>query len=293
MAVAESKPFFETVTIIGVGLLGASVALAMKKRDLCARIVGSGRSERNLQQAQERGIIDDYFLDPAQACRDSDLVLLATPITTFEESLKRIYASLKSKVVVTDVGSVKGRLVEEMEKIVPARAYFVGAHPIAGKETSGIDGASADLFELKRCFITPTVRSHPEAIAKVVALWKQLGMLVELVDPHSHDRIFSLVSHLPHLVAYSLVNAVEKTEPSWLNYAGSGFRDTTRIALSSPHLWEGIASANRNQILEAAKIFKQELDQIISALENNDASELLNSFVLAQSARARIQEPNS
>jgi len=279
---------FHKVAVFGVGLLGASFALAMKKHELCHEITGHGRTIANLQAAKTRGIIDSFDLDPLPACSGADLVVFATPVGSFAGLMKRIRGALKKDALVTDVGSVKGGLVHEMEALTPEGIHYVGCHPIAGSDRSGIDLATAGLFEGARCIITPTEKTDTEALAKMRTLWETFGAVVSIIDPDEHDRIYAAVSHLPHLLAYEMVNAVAEMNGSYLDFSGQGFKDMTRIAASSPELWRDICISNRDFILESIEIFKRNLDRAGQYLRASDAESLEREFRKARTLREGI-----
>lgn len=285
---SPSRIFFDKVTIIGVGLIGASFALALKKHKLCNQITGHGRSPETLQKAKEKAIIDSFELDPAKACDSSDLVLFATPVGSFIDIAKRIHGLLHRGAIVTDVGSVKGKLVRDMEASMPEGVYFVGGHPIAGSDRSGIGTAEADIFNGAKCIITPTDRTDKNALEEVIALWKTLGSTVKLINPDEHDRIYASVSHLPHLIAYLIVNTVADIDSSYLKFSGQGFIDTTRIASSSPELWRDICILNKENLLESIEIFKNNLDRASQYLRAYDSESLERDFKKAQALREGI-----
>lgn len=286
---ATPPPPFKKVTIFGVGLLGGSFALALRNRFASCSITGCGRNETRLRKAAERGIIDAFTTDAA-ACADADLILLATPVETFRDIAVSIRAHLKPGAIVTDVGSVKGAIVADLEALMPDHAQFVGAHPIAGGDAAGFEAARAGLFVGEQCIITPTVKTDPDALQAVKNLWLALGMRIEEMEPDRHDAVFARVSHFPHLLAYTLVNAAAEKDLSALDYAGSGFRDTTRIALSSPGLWTGILLANREQVMATGAAFRAEFDHIMHALDAGDAGALEAAFTRAQASRAAVPD---
>jgi len=285
----SSQLFSGKITIFGVGLLGGSFALALRKCGAPVTITGCGRSEERLRRACEHGIIDAFTTDAAAACKEADLILLATPVETFRNSVADIRQHLKPGVIITDVGSVKGLLVSRLDALMPGHARFVGAHPIAGGEASGFEAARADLFEGERCIITPTPKTDPNALRTVTTIWESLGMQVEQMSPERHDAVFAQASHFPHLVAYALVNAVAEHGGDALSYAGSGFRDTTRIAQSSPELWSGILMTNRDEVLAAGAEFRKKFEQIMNALAAEDLDSLRSALARAQTARASVQ----
>lgn len=281
--------FFSKTTVVGVGLIGASVALALKEKGLCGVIYGYGREEENLKKAKERGIIDDYSLDVCKACEGSDLILLSTPVGVFREIVEKIKGTIKKGALITDVGSVKGSLVYELESLMPAGVYYVGSHPIAGSDKSGIDDARAGLFTNTLCVITETENSGSMAIQKIASIWEAVGARVVLMDTFKHDEIYAAVSHLPHIIAYAMVNTVNDISADYIEYAGQGFRDTTRIALSSPELWRDISMFNKDNLIKLINTFKDNLDRITRCLENGDALGIEKDFLKAQELRRRLK----
>jgi len=282
------KPFFKRTTILGVGLLGASFSLALKKNGFCNEVIGYGRTEENLRKAKERGIIDAFENDPLKACTGSDLILFSTPVGSFIDIANKIKSSLGDNVIVTDVGSVKGHLVSAMESLMPEGAFFVGGHPIAGSARSGIDTADAELFKGARCIITPTENTDKQALETVTAVWENLGSRVTLINPDEHDKIYASVSHLPHLIAYVIMNTVADIDSSFLAFSGQGFVDTTRIASSSPELWRDICLLNKDNLLESLEIFKKNLDRVSQYLRAYDSESLEKDFQKARALREGI-----
>jgi len=279
---------FQKTAVLGVGLLGASFSLAAKKRGICTQVTGYGRSRGNLERARNMGIIDTISADPASACSDADLIVLAAPVGSFVELIKQARPAFKKGAVVTDVGSVKGDLVRELEGLMPSDVHFIGSHPIAGSDRSGIDFADADLFQDALCVVTPTERTDPQTLKNVMDLWAGLGSKVMAMAPDLHDRIYAAVSHLPHLVAYTMVNTVSDTDRSYLGYGGQGFRDMTRIAASSADIWTDISLLNRKNLLEMIALFRENLDRIEAHLKNADADALRQEFVRASETRKSI-----
>ncbi|MEO6545597.1 MAG: prephenate dehydrogenase/arogenate dehydrogenase family protein, partial [Nitrospiraceae bacterium] len=199
---------FTQVTIIGVGLIGGSLGMILRRKGLATRVVGVGRRVENLKTAVELGAIDRYVVDSKDGVRDADLVVLATPVDTYDRHLTEWASWLKPGAIVTDVGSVKGLLVEQAERAMPTGVHFVGAHPIAGKEKTGVAAGSDQLFMGARCIITPTNRTNPQALEQVQAMWRETGSVVLTMDAHLHDKILGAVSHLPHVAAFALINAL-------------------------------------------------------------------------------------
>lgn len=273
-----------------MGLIGASLALAMKDRSLTSHISGHGRSEDNLKKAMERGVIDSYSLDPARACEGADLVVLATPVGTFKSLVKTIKGTLKKGAVVTDVGSVKGFLAHDLDDLMPEGVNYVACHPIAGSEQSGIETARADLFVGRRCVVTGTRNMDEEAFNKVWGLWSTLGSKLELMTPEEHDHIFGLVSHLPHVAAYAIMNAIADVDPGSLKYAGNGFKDITRIAASSPVIWRDICAFNSENLIKALDMLKANIEGLATYLREGDYEALEQTFKRAFELRKNIED---
>ena len=285
---------FRHVAIVGVGLIGGSLGMVLKQRGLADTIVGAGRSTGNLKTAVELGAIDRYVNDARDGVAGADLVVLATPVDTYESHLKQWGASLPAGAIVTDVGSVKGRLVEEAERLLPGHVRFVGAHPIAGREKTGVAAGSVTLFNGARCILTPTAKTDPAALETIRELWRQSGATVSVMDPHVHDRVLGAVSHLPHIAAFSLINALtelrEQTLPELdlLGYAGGGLRDTTRIAASSAEMWRDICLWNRDNLIEQIDIYIQHLHDMRRLIAAGDGPGLEKEMERAKQVRERL-----
>jgi len=276
------------MAVVGVGLIGGSLARILRQRGEVCEIVGIGRTEPNLQRAVELGVIDRYCQDPCQGVQGADLVFLATPVCSIASVLEKIAPFLAPGCVVTDGGSVKESVVSACEPLMPAGTCFVGGHPIAGTEKSGVDASFATLFTGKRCIVTPTVNTDELALQKVLRMWELAGSDVIQMDAHKHDRIVAAISHLPHMVAYSLVNAVDgydRFNESILKYSAGGFRDFTRIASSDPAMWRDIALMNGPAILEMMDFFSDYLGQLRTLVVNGDGAGLQKFF--AESKRSR------
>ncbi len=279
---------FDKVTILGVGQIGASFALAIRKKGLCRHIAGSGRNENNLLRAKEMGIIDSYDLDPAAACTGSELVFLSAPVGAFADLVRRCSTSLRKGSIITDAGSVKGGLVGDIEGLLPAHARYIGGHPIAGSDRSGIDSSNADLFKNAKCIVTPTEKSDTAALKIVIDIWKSLGSQVITMDPVTHDRIYGAVSHLPHVIAYALMNTVSDIDPEYLEFCGQGFKDTTRIASSSPEMWRDICLFNRENLIEMLSLFQKNLELFVRYLRAVDSVSIEKEFEKARNLRDSI-----
>lgn len=284
---------FGRLTVVGVGLIGGSLALAARKAGLVDEVVGVGRSEANLRVARARGIVDQVATDPAAAVAGADVVVLAVPVGACAALAKSFRPHAAPGAVLTDVGSVKGSLVTALEAGWRDPGLVVGGHPIAGSEAAGAAAARADLFRGRLCVLTPTPRTRPEALAPVRALWEGVGARVEEMDPNVHDEILARVSHLPHLVAYALIDALAGTGVdgrSVLTYAGDGLRDTTRIAGSRAELWCDIALANAVALRAALAEFRAALDRLDALVAAGDAAGLTDALEAARRVRRALDE---
>ena len=261
----------DRLCVVGLGLLGGSVARAARERGLAREIVAVGRRASSLEPALRAGVVDRATTDLAAGVAGTDFCLLATPVTALEGQLAAVWAALPGHALVTDVGSTKGRIVETAEALAAQRPLaFVGSHPMAGSERAGFAEARADLFHGATVILTPTERTPADAVARVRGFWEALGGRVILLDPTTHDRAVAAVSHLPHLVADALVDAVLRMDPSFLDVAARGFRDTTRIAVSSPEIWREIFQDNRAALGEAVAAFRKSLDHLEGVIASGD-----------------------
>ncbi|UCH91224.1 MAG: prephenate dehydrogenase/arogenate dehydrogenase family protein [Nitrospirota bacterium] len=291
MASSISEHLFQQVTIIGVGLLGGSLGLVLKEQGLAKTVVGIGRRQVNLELALQVGAIDRFASEPYEAVRDSDLIVLATPVDSYVSHVRRWGQHVPSGAIVSDVGSVKGQLVFDVEAALPPTACFVGAHPIAGKEKSGVAHATSKLFDGARCIVTPTPHTNADALKKIRCLWEKAGSTVLSMDPMVHDWVLGAVSHLPHIAAFSLMHALqdlqEKTPEalSLLDFSGGGLRDTTRIAASSPEMWRDICLANRENLLIMVDQYITQLQAFKQLLNEHDGSGLTQNIEQAKMLR--------
>src|SRR5262245_28228676 len=285
-------PFlFNRLVIVGVGLIGGSLGLAARARGLVGEVIGFGRTEANLRVALERGIIDAYTFDPAEAARGTDLLLLAVPVEATSPTAEKFMPFLQPGCIITDAGSTKEQVVTTLEQLLPPTLPFVGAHPIAGTEHAGAAAALATLFERRLCVLTPTPRTDPTALARVRALWEGVGMRVEEMDVVTHDQVLARVSHLPHLIAFSVMNAMCKTPISGvdlLTYAGSAFADLTRVAASPVEMWRDICLSNRDALVAALTEFETALAQMKASIANNDKASLSTAMDQARTERQRL-----
>jgi prephenate dehydrogenase len=282
---------FNRLVIVGVGLIGGSLGLAARARGLVREVIGFGRTEANLRVALERGIVDAYTFDPAEAARGADLLLLAVPVEAMRHVTEQFIPFLPTGCVVTDAGSVKEAVVTIMEEILPATLPFVGAHPIAGTEHAGAAAAFATLFEKRLCLLTPTPRTDPDAMARIRALWEGVGMRVEEMDMVTHDEVLARVSHLPHVIAFSLMNAVVNASVAGvdvLTYAGSAFADMTRVAASPVEMWRDICLSNQGALLRALTEFELALAEMKASVASGDSEALAASIGRARAERQRL-----
>jgi prephenate dehydrogenase len=281
---------FERVAVIGVGLIGGSFALALKKASACGSVVGAGRSAQNLSTALERGAIDAIASSAVDAARGADLVLVAVPVGQMQAVFADIAPVLRVDAVVMDAGSTKRDVVAAARRALGERlARFVPAHPIAGAEHSGAAAAQAGLFDGKRVVLAPLAETAPDALAKAEAAWLAGGARLSRMTPEEHDAVFAAVSHLPHLLAYALVHDIASRANSaqLFGYAAGGFRDFTRIASSHPEMWRDICTANRDALLAELDQYVSQLRELRPMLEQGDAQALERMFTGAREARAR------
>ena len=276
------------LVIFGVGLIGGSVALALKKASFVTHIVGVGRSEKSLQDALRLGVIDAAETNIHAACSGADLILIAAPVAQTASILRNIKPYLQAHTVITDAGSTKGDVLACAREILGDQfKQFVGGHPIAGAEKSGVSAAKDDLFFGKNVVLTPALQTNKDAVAGVVALWQKCGAKVSEMSAQEHDGIFAAVSHLPHLLAFALVDDIANrpNAAQLFSFAASGFRDFTRIAGSHPEMWRDISLANKSALLSEINAFENELIQLKQLLKNEDGAGLQALFDRASVAR--------
>jgi cyclohexadieny/prephenate dehydrogenase len=265
----NQEPASDTVAIVGPGLLGGSLALALTP--ISGRVRVWGRRAAVIDELRGRCPAARASTDLADTVTGADIVILCTPVGTMPEIATAMLPHLKHGAIVTDVGSVKAPVVARLEPILSPAAYFVGSHPMTGGDQAGIEHARADLFSDAACIITPTPRSDPAAIARLTALWASLGCRLFQLAPDAHDRAIALVSHLPHIAAASLVRAAARTNPDTLKLAGPGFHDSTRIAMGSAEMWDEILRENRAAVTDAIRALQSELDAVHTALSRGQS----------------------
>lgn len=276
------------LTIIGVGLIGGSVAAALRRAGKVRHIVGVGRGRANIERALELRIIDQASDDIAAASREADIVLLAVPVQQNERILSRLAGAVAAQTLVTDAGSTKMDYVDAVRRLLPLHlARVVPAHPIAGAEMTGVDAANPALFVDRNVVLTPLPENHAEALDRIESMWIACGARVSRMSPAQHDRVFAAVSHLPHMLAYTLVHmiATRADARELFKFAAGGFRDFTRIASSSPEMWRDIALSNREALLADIMAYQEQLAQLAQFIRDADAVQLGRIFETARAAR--------
>jgi cyclohexadieny/prephenate dehydrogenase len=273
---------FDKIALIGIGLIGGSIALEARKRGLAKKIVAATRSAETAALANKLKLADHCGTDLAAACDGADLVIVCTPVGAVGAVAKAIAPRLKQGCIVSDVGSVKQAVIDAMQPHIPAGVHFVPAHPVAGTEHSGPEAALLDLFQGRWCILTPLADSDPQAVDRLEAFWKGLGSEVNRLDPANHDRILAITSHLPHLIAYSIVGTADDLgghlNSEVLKYAAGGFRDFTRIASSDPTMWRDVFMNNREAVLEVLQRFQEDLFYLQRAIRWGEADKLYDLF---------------
>jgi prephenate dehydrogenase len=279
------------LAIIGVGLIGGSLARALKRAGVCNEVIGGGRDAVRLKKAVELGVIDRFELDMGVTVRDADMVVIAVPVGSIESVLQSIVGQLAPHAVLTDVGSVKASVVETVQRVFKKTPdNFVPGHPIAGTEQCGVEASRADLFQGRRVALTPLADTHTEAVSKVRAMWEATGAEVVEMEMRHHDEVLAATSHLPHLLAYSLVDMLARMDTSEeiFGFAAGGFRDFTRIAGSSPRMWHDICLANPGAILTLLERYAVELKHLGEAIRQGDSAGILELLNRAKAARDRF-----
>jgi prephenate dehydrogenase len=288
-----SEPAVGRLAILGLGLIGGSLAKALKGRREVAEVVGWGHRESSLELGRQLGVIDRYSLDLAEAVRGADVVVIATPTLVAEHMLAELAPVLDAGTVITDVASVKGNLLRAARRIHGAAPpNLVLGHPIAGSERSGVSAANGDLFLHHRVLLTPTAETDAVALQRIRQLWQLTGAEVVEMSVEEHDRILAATSHLPHMLSYALVDALagKPEQRDIFRFAAGGFRDFTRIAASDPTMWRDIALANRPALLAAIDQFSQHLAQLRDAIDRADDASIMATFARAKEARDEFSE---
>ncbi|MBN1586593.1 MAG: prephenate dehydrogenase/arogenate dehydrogenase family protein [Candidatus Omnitrophica bacterium] len=281
----QEKPLFDTVAILGLGLMGGSLGMALKQRGVTRCVSGFARKESVRKAALKLEAVDQVFSDPQPAVAGAELVVLCTPLSTMAGLVERIAGALQSQAVVTDVGSTKLEILTELQKLLHKGTHVVGSHPMCGSHLTGIMAASPDLYEGAPCFVTPTARTHGASQRRVEKLWRSIGCKVKLLSPGEHDRLVAAISHVPHLAAVALVNAATDEQ---LAFAGSGFMDSTRIAAGSPELWRDICVTNRKEIGRGLKALIAELQKVERQVRSGRDQTLTATLERASERRQRL-----
>ncbi len=279
------------VSIVGVGLIGGSVGMALKKRNLVEEVIGIGRRQESLNKALKLGAVDRVTLDFREGVKDVNLAIVATPVDIIPEMVERMASHLPQGAIITDVGSTKEQIVKAVDKILPEAVSFVGGHPMAGSEKRGAEEARADLFEKSVCILTPGEKTSSEALDAVKSLWKSIGATVLVMKPKEHDFLVAATSHLPHLVAIALVNLVgelRERDERILSLVASGFKDTTRIAASSPQMWQDICFTNKKNIATVIGRLMELMEGMKESILKEDRAALLKEFERAKSWRDQL-----
>ena len=290
----NATPIFQKIALIGFGLIGGSIARAAREQGLAGEIVTSARSAKSRARVRELGIVDSVVETNAEAVKDADLVILCIPVGACGAVAQEIAPHLKPGTIVSDVGSVKAAVVRDMAPYLPASAHFVPAHPVAGTEHSGPDSGFAELFINRWCILTPPEGTDPEAVERLRAFWAALGARVEIMTPDHHDLVLAITSHLPHLIAYTIVGTADElghvTSSEVMKFSAGGFRDFTRIAASDPIMWRDVFLANKEAVLEMLGTFNEDLSKLTRAIRRGDGEALFEHFTRTRAIRRGIVE---
>ena len=283
---------FKKVCIIGLGLIGGSIGLAMKRSKISNQIIGFARSNSTLKRAIELGLVDKVKDNLEDAVNDCDLIILATPLSTFKKLVEEMSPFLKKDCIITDTGSAKLSVIEDLRGILPNNVEFIPGHPIAGTEESGPDAGFAELFDNRWCILTPTEENSSNAIDLIKEFWESIGSKVEIMDPLHHDKVLAITSHIPHLIAFNIVgtanNLANVTEKEVVKYSAGGFRDFNRIAASDPKMWSDIFTYNSEAVLEMLELFSNDLAKLKAAVIKKDSDLLFSNFEKTREVRKNI-----
>ena len=287
-----NKPVFERVALLGVGLMGSSIAHAMRRRHLAGHIVGHAHRAQTLRRAKKAGFADTLTDSAAKAVKGADLVILATPVGAFGAIAKAIAPHLKQGAIVTDVGSVKGAVIADVGPHIPKGVHFIPAHPIAGTERSGPESGFAELFDGRWCILTPPKGTDKRALKLLSMFWERLGSKVDVMDAKHHDLVLAVTSHVPHLIAYNIVGTADDlrtvTEGEVIKYSAGGFRDFTRIAASDPTMWRDVFLNNKDAVLEVLGRFSEDLSALQRQIRWGDGEALYKLFARTRAIRRGI-----
>ncbi len=289
-----AEPEVERLGLIGIGLIGSSIARVARARGLARHIAVQTRTPDTLARAETLELGDSYSTDPAEAARDSDLVIICVPVGAYEGVAKAIGPALKPGAIVSDVGSVKGSVVQQVVPHLPEGVDFVPAHPVAGTEHSGPEAGFAELFDNRWCIVTPPNGTEAEAIARTIGFWRGCGSEVEVMTPEHHDLVLAITSHVPHLIAYNIVGTAahleQVTESEVMKFSAGGFRDFTRIAASDPTMWRDVFLHNREAVLEMLGRFTEDLTALQRQIRYGEGDRLYELFTRTRAIRRGIIE---
>ncbi|WP_377297434.1 prephenate/arogenate dehydrogenase family protein [Rhizobium sp. SGZ-381] len=285
---------FDRITLIGIGLIGSSIARDIKELGLAGELVISTRSEATLQRAEELGLGDRYVTSAAEAVKDADLIIVSVPVGSSGTVAEQIAPNLKAGAILTDVGSTKASVIAQMAPHVPEGVHFIPGHPLAGTEKSGPDAGFAGLFKGRWCIFTPLPDTDPVALGRLRGFWDALGSRIDEMDPQHHDKVLAIVSHLPHIIAYNIVGTADDletvTESEVIKYSASGFRDFTRLAASDPTMWRDVCLHNKDAILEMLARFSEDLASLQRAIRWGEGDKLFELFSRTRTIRRSIVE---
>jgi cyclohexadieny/prephenate dehydrogenase len=287
-----SQPLFEKIALVGIGLIGSSLARVIRREGLAHHIAISTRSAATLARTEELGLGDSYSTDAKVAVKDADLVIVSVPVGSSEAVAVDIASALKPGAILTDVGSTKASVIAQMAPHVPAGVHFIPGHPLAGTEKSGPDAGFAELFENRWCIFTPLPDTDPVALEKLSEFWRRCGSNIDTMDPEHHDMTLAIVSHLPHIIAYNIVGTADDlesvTKSEVIKYSASGFRDFTRLAASDPTMWRDVCLHNKDAILEMLARFSEDLASLQRAIRWGDGDKLFEMFTRTRAIRRSI-----
>ncbi|ESY70394.1 MULTISPECIES: prephenate/arogenate dehydrogenase family protein [Mesorhizobium] len=289
-----TSPMFEKIALVGIGLIGSSLARVIRREGLASHVAISTRSAATLARAQELGLGDSYTTQANEAVRDADLVIVSVPVGSSGAVAEEIAPALKKGAILTDVGSTKASVIAQMQPHVPDGVHFIPGHPLAGTEKSGPDAGFADLFDNRWCIFTPLPDTDPDAMEKLAGFWRRCGANIDTMDPQHHDMTLAIVSHLPHIIAYNIVGTADDlesvTKTEVIKYSASGFRDFTRLAASDPTMWRDVCLHNKDAILEMLARFSEDLAFLQRAIRWGDGDKLFDLFTRTRAVRRSIIE---
>ena len=289
-----AEPLFDRIALVGIGLIGSSLARVIRREGLARHIAISTRSAETLKRAEELTLGDSYSTSAAEAVSGADLVIVSVPVGASGAVAAEIAGALKPGAILTDVGSTKSSVIVQMQPHVPAGVHFIPGHPIAGTERSGPDAGFAELFEGRWCILTPVPGTDEAAVARLADFWQRCGSRIDTMDPAHHDMVLAIVSHLPHIIAYNIVGTADDleavTKSEVIKYSASGFRDFTRLAASDPTMWRDVCLHNKDAILEMLARFSEDLSSLQRAIRWGDGDKLFEMFTRTRAVRKSIIE---